>query len=87
MIHGQILGGKGAVAVRTDTVGKTIPPPLRLAECLRFPFFSGDMPRIVRDVNPVSHVTSFFSLRGGWYRSGALRQRQKKSRAGTGPGG
>jgi hypothetical protein len=61
MIHGQILGGKGAVAVCTDPVGNAIPPPLRLAQRLRFPFFAGDMPRIFGDVNPVSHVTSLFS--------------------------
>src|SRR5262245_22048254 len=31
MIHGQGVGGEGALAVGTDTAGNAIPPPLRLA--------------------------------------------------------
>ena len=31
MIHGQVVGGKGALAVRTDTCGNMMTPPLRLA--------------------------------------------------------
>jgi hypothetical protein len=61
MIHGQFVRGKGALAVRTDPCGNLMTPPRRLAERLRFPFFSGDMPGIFLNVNPVSHVTSFFS--------------------------
>ena len=30
-IHSQVVGGTGALAVRTDTCGNTITPPLRLA--------------------------------------------------------
>ena len=31
MIHGQFVGGKGALTVRTDTCGNLMTPPLRLA--------------------------------------------------------
>jgi hypothetical protein len=31
MIHGQVVGGKGALAVRTDPCGNLITPPLRRA--------------------------------------------------------
>jgi hypothetical protein len=31
MIHGQVVGGTGALAVRTDTCGNLMTPPLRLA--------------------------------------------------------
>jgi hypothetical protein len=66
MIHGQGIGGKGALAVRTDPFRKTLTPPLRLAERLRFPFFSGNVPRLFGHVNPISHGTSCVSSCDGW---------------------